>query len=183
MHFASREEQHYADTLRDWWGKSYARRLVSIDGELWFVKCKSSGERSRDLLASLIGQGWLNIPEVRSLGAEQFSQLADCGVSLPQEADVANTYLVRFGPDMDVNEVPLKDPDQALAYELVFSMWIRRRDAHAFNQIYKSGVPIFYDFGTAFLGEPRLADLNRFFGPAEKFRVARIVEDHAGYQS
>ena len=112
-----------------------------------------------------IGRDWLNIPEVLSLDAEQFSQLGECGISLPQEAQVENTYLVRFGPDLDVNEIPIKDPDRALACELVFSTWIRRRDAHAFNRVYKFGVPIFYDFGTAFLGEPKIIDLNRFFGP------------------
>jgi hypothetical protein len=50
-----------------------------------------------------------------------------------------------------------------LAHELVFSLWVRRRDAHSFNRIYQHGVPIFFDSGTAFLGEPDLVDLDRFF--------------------
>jgi hypothetical protein len=119
------------------------------------------------LLASLIGHGWLNVAEVRGLNSDQFAKLSECGIDLPKNSEPANTYLVRFGPDLNFDEVPLKDPDQALAYELVFSMWVRRRDAHAFNRIYKFGVPIFYDSGTAFLGEPRLADLDRFFGPPQ----------------
>ncbi len=167
MQWADREEDCSAPLLTGWFDGKYRRRLVSFDGAVWFVKTKIGGsqERNRENLASLLGAGWLNIAAVRVLSSEQFDDLRGTGINLPKSATDANTYLVRFAPDYGDDELPIKDPDMALAHELVFSLWIRRRDAHTFNRVYRHGTPIFFDSGTAFLGEPRLLDLDEFFQP------------------
>lgn len=40
--------------------------------------------------------------------------------------------------------------DGATAAELVLSLWMRRRDAHAFNRAYVDGLPVFFDFSVTF---------------------------------
>jgi hypothetical protein len=58
--------------------------------------------------------------------------------------------LVRLAQDYSVEELPLGDNDAAIAAELVFCLWVRRRDPHAWNRAYVRGVPVFFDQHVAF---------------------------------
>lgn len=162
MKAATTVAESHAIILRDWYGRDCAHRLVSLDDQVWFVKCKDLAEKRRDILATLLASSWANVAETRILTNQELSQLGQLNI-LRSSDDIDGTYLVRFALDYRFDELPLQDMDTALAYELVFSAWVRRRDAHAFNRVYHSGVPVFFDFGTAFLGEPRLVDLDIFF--------------------
>jgi hypothetical protein len=161
MQLALEVGKRNANILRDWFGRDCASRLVSLGEQIWFVKCKDEAEKKRDLLASQLAAGWLNVAEARNLSRAEFARLQQ--LELPTPSNLAGTYLVRFALDYDLDGLPIRDPDIAIAHELVFSLWVRRRDAHAFNRVYKRGIPIFFDFGTAFLGERRLVDLRTFF--------------------
>lgn len=163
MRKAALVAEEHANVLADWYGRKCGDRLIATeDGWTWFVKCKDGSERRRDVLAALLAKGWLNVPEVRNLSAEEIRDLQHLDLDVPA-LSVDNTYLVRFAFDYSVEQLPVRDPDAALAYELVFSTWIRRRDAHAYNRIFTDGIPIFFDFGTAFLNEQSLVDLGVFF--------------------
>jgi hypothetical protein len=50
-----------------------------------------------------------------------------------------------------------------IAGELVFSLWVRRRDAHPWNRAYVGGVPGFFDHHTAFGAEADNVSLDGFF--------------------
>jgi len=162
---ALHQEKLHSSLLVDWFNQRYPRRLIQFRGNVWFVKCKTVQEYRRDRLAALLGKGLVNIATVEPLKTDQFSRLLSLHVDLPAHTTSSNTYFVKFGPDLDDDDLPIKDPDKALAHELLFSLWIRRRDAHSFNRVYRGGVPVFFDSGTAFLGEPNLMDLNQFFRP------------------
>jgi hypothetical protein len=75
------------------------------------------------------------------------------------------------------------DLDDALARELVFSLWIRRRDAHAWNRVYVAGVPVFFDSHIAFGVEPNHVPLDGFFemgcddGYAGRWRTRVLGQD------
>lgn len=147
----------------------------------WFVKCKTDPEEGkRDHLAYLLGQNWANIAEVHLLTATEFEALKGVS-SIPSWADShEHTFLVRFGHDYRLTELMNTVLDAAVATELVFSLWIRRRDTHAANRAYTNGIPVFFDHQTGFLGEPKLQDLDALFAPdkqaghASRWRVEMI---------
>jgi hypothetical protein len=155
-------------------------RVVKYDGKNWYVKMKGDPEEGRrDLLAYLLGRNWANVAEVQLLNEDQFQEirtLIDLGDSTSSE----KTFLVRLAQDYCMDELPIKDLDEAVATELVFSLWIRRRDAHPENRAYVQGIPLFFDHQTAFLGEPWLRHLNVFFsegpdaGYAGRWRIREI---------
>lgn len=117
------------DELRNWRGE--VARVVDVDGERWVVK---SGRR--ELLGYELGKGHVNVAEVR------LASSVDDGPG----AEV----LVRLADSYTVDDLPLRDLDEAVAGELIYSLWFRRRDTHAFNRAYVDGVPLFFDHGTAF---------------------------------
>lgn len=61
-----------------------------------------------------------------------------------------------------LDELPCKTIEKAVAMELVYSTWIRRRDTYADNRVYISGIPIFFDHQTAFLSESKYAHTTAF---------------------
>jgi hypothetical protein len=155
--------------LVDWWGKRLDRdqkRIVSFDNKHWFVKFKRDPEeQKRDCLAYILGRSWANVAEVRPLNESEFADLRHVGIVTPEWASMANTFLVRLGQDYTVDQLPNADIDSAVASELIFSLWIRRRDTHAANRAYTNRVPVFFDHQTAFLGESHLRNLDVFFQP------------------
>jgi hypothetical protein len=60
------------------------------------------------------------------------------------------TIIVRPIQEYGLDELTLKDLDEAVASELVLSLCIRRRDTHAGNKGYVDGVPVFFDHHIAF---------------------------------
>jgi hypothetical protein len=155
--------------LVDFWGKSVKwrdKRILGFNGKYWFVKFKSNPEEQKcDYLAYILGRNWVNIAEVRPLSKSDFKALSLIGIVTPAWASKANTFLVRMGQDYTLDQLPNPDVDVAVARELVFSLWIRRRDTHAANRVYVSQTPVFFDSQTGLLGEPHLIDLDVFFQP------------------
>ncbi|MBI5568732.1 MAG: hypothetical protein HY914_02190 [Desulfomonile tiedjei] len=159
----------WSPDLADWWGRRVDRsgkRVVRFNGKHWFVKFKPDPEeQKRDYLAYLLGRSWVNVAEVRALSESEFEDLRHVGIVAPKWASKANTLLVRLGQDYTVDQLPNAGIDAAVASELVFSLWIRRRDTHAANRVYINSVPVFFDHHTGFLGEPQLMNLDVFFKP------------------
>lgn len=165
MQLATEIEHKYRDILVDWFGNQYQKRLVYYEDRVWFVKSKPGdpSEKQRDFLAYLFGADWLNIAEVRLITPEIFEELKRTSVSVAMDASAKNTYLVRFVPDYSMDELPIHNLNLAIASELAFSLWIRRRDAHSFNRVYREGVPVFFDHQVGFGKELELLDLDQFF--------------------
>ena len=147
--------------------------LLSDKEKFWVVKYKPAtiDEEKRDYLAYLLGKGYANIAEVLPLSTEELAEVKALtqkdGNSMTQ-----NTFLVRLAGSYSPQELPCQTLEEAVAKELVFSVWIRRRDAHVDNRVYVSGIPIFFDHQTAFLGEPHLADISAFFGATSDYGQA-----------
>lgn len=158
--------------------------ILIRDGEkIWVVKHKSGyiDEEKRDLLGYLLGRKFSNVAEVRLLNREEHQEIRIL-TGKDESSTVNNTFLVRLVGSYIIDELPCKTTDEAVASELVYSTWIRRRDTHVDNRAYVGGLPLFFDHQTAFLGEPELADIVTFFmvpadyGHAGAWRV-RQVED------
>jgi len=174
----------WSSELVDWWGRSVSqrdKRVIGFNGKHWFVKFKPDPEeQKRDYLAYILGRNWANVAEVLPLSESEFGDLRQFGVYLPEWATMMNTNLIRLVGDYTIDQLPNIDINEAVASELVFSLWIRRRDTHAANRAYISSVPVFFDHQTAFLGEPHLGDPNLFFhrgrdaGHAGRWRVEVI---------
>lgn len=140
--------------------------LVKFQNKFWYVKKLRPPEHKKpDYLGWLIGHTLVNVAEVKLLSPEEVEQLVLLPAISPIGSTISseNTYLVRLANSYTFDELVLKTNDEAIAYELVYSVWIRRRDAHAQNRVYIQGVPIFFDHQTAFLGERDLSDINTFF--------------------
>lgn len=162
--FARADHAFLADVepeLVDHWGDDrYASRVVRHDGKHWLVKSAPRGRGAREALACALGRGWLNIPEILRIDAEPLRGFARRLPGL--DLDRNDAWLVRLAQDHHVDELPLRTLAEAVAGELVFSLWIRRRDAHGFNRALVGGVPMFFDFGAALDAEPENVSLDRF---------------------
>lgn len=145
------------EELLNWSGR--AADTVDVDGERWVLK----PEGRKELLGYLLGAGLVNVAEVR----------------LAPKSPAPRMALVRLAENYRRADLPVQDLDEAVASELAYSLWIRRRDTHGFNRAYVDGVPLFFDHGAAFEYER----LRRFFrsgpdnGYVPSWRVVRW-EDH-----
>lgn len=157
--------------------------LVSDGQKIWVVKHKPAGvdEEKRDFLSYLLGKDFANIAEVKLLSPEEHQKI--CVLTFKDHSSTPqNTFLVRIGGSYSINELPCQTVEKAVATELVYSVWIRRRDTHANNRSYIGGVPIFFDHQTAFLAEPAYAHSTAFFkfnpdyGHAASWRVKPTSE-------
>jgi len=155
--------------------------LVTDGQKIWVVKHKPGtvNEEKRDLLSYLLGKDFANIAEVKLLNPEEHQQI--CALSHKgEDSTPGNTFLVRLGGSYSLNELPCKTVEKSVATELVYSTWIRRRDTHADNRVYISGIPIFFDHQTAFLSESKYAHTTAFlkinpdYGHPAFWRVKQI---------
>jgi hypothetical protein len=181
-------KQEFIDRIRaelsDDWNRVDPSKVISFHGKTWFIKSKPEDPESknREFLAFLLGRSWLNIPEVRLLSSEEFRALRQkkLELKLGKKASEQNTYLVRLVQDYEKSELPIQDFDNAIASEIAFSIWIRRRDTHAGNRAFVHGVPMFFDFHIALGGEDE-----DFFrggpggGYVENWRLWQIKSDTA----
>lgn len=126
------------DALVNWCGTPFP--IVERDGGWWLRK--PAGRR--EYLGHLLTHGRLNVPEVR----------------LDPVTDERGRSWAWVRIVDGSTPLPIGDLDEAAAAEMVFSLWIRRRDAHAHNRVYVAGIPAFFDHGSAF----RRIDLDTFFG-------------------
>ncbi len=144
------------------------RYRIITDGEkIWVLKHNNYQDcEKRDLLGFLLGKDFFNIAEVMLLNAQQLEEIKQFAYS-NESFTVNNTFLVRLAHSYLPQELPCKTLEEAVATELVYSILIRRRDAHIDNRAYVKGIPIFFDFHIAFLGELDLADINVFFSQTQ----------------
>ncbi|OGH29776.1 MAG: hypothetical protein A3E40_00580 [Candidatus Levybacteria bacterium RIFCSPHIGHO2_12_FULL_37_9] len=156
---------------------------VITDGEkIWVLKHNNNADcEKRDLLGFLLGKDFCNVTEVKLLDEQELENIKQFA-NQEESFNVNNTFLVRLAHSYTLEELSCKILEEAVATELVYSIWIRRRDAHVDNRVYVKGIPIFYDYHVAFLGESDLGDVNTFFsqvgdhGRAGRWRV-KILND------
>jgi hypothetical protein len=163
--------------LRYFNGTPIEDALVTWNGHLWYGKT-CHGEPWREVFAWRLGEGWLNIAEVAYPDRVQDAYWKD-GRPFTSNDD-PGLVLVRIAQDYKAEELTIPDLDRAIAGELVFSMWIRRRDAHPWNRGYVSGLPIFFDHHIAFGAEAANLQISSFFrtgddgGYAGRWRVRAL---------
>lgn len=159
-------------------------RIVKESDSIWFVKYKPGAvdEEKRDLLAYLLGKNVCNIAEVKLLNSTEHDLIKN-QLNLPIDSTINNTFLVRLANSYKTEELIHTTTEKAVASELIFSTWIRRRDTHADNRSYLHGIPIFYDHQTAFLAEPNYAHTTLFlrstpdYGYPASWRVREITHE------
>ena len=148
-------------------GNEIPFRVISDGKRVWVIKHRpriNCGKRN--LLGYLLGHDFCNVCEVKLLNKESLEELKQ--FAYPHESfNTSNTFLVRLAQTYSLGELPCKTVEEAIATELVYSIWIRRRDTTLDNRVYLKGVPIFFDFHIAFLGEEDLADINVFFSQTQ----------------
>lgn len=149
--------------------KDYIDKVVTQNDQLWFVKELKAHEdinaRKRELFVYFIGRGLVNVAEVKRLTDDEVEALKELHRASNQ-ATTQNTVIVRMASNYSLEELPLKTLDDAVAGELVFSLWVRRRDATRSNYTYIHGdvlVPVFFDLSASLDYEDWLRDVNTFF--------------------
>lgn len=152
-------------------------RIITDGEKTWVLKHNNNTDcEKRDLLGYLLGKDFCNVTEVRLLSEQELENIKQFA-NQDESFSINNTFLVRLAHSYSLEELPCKILEKAVATELVYSTWIRRRDAHVDNRVYVKGIPLFYDYHVAFLGELDLADINVFFtqtddyGRAGRWRV------------
>lgn len=149
-------------------------RILSDDKEVWVLKHNGNlDNEKRDLLGFLLGKDFCNIAKVRLLNERELEGIKQFA-STRESFNINNTFLVRLAHSYNPEEFPCKILEEAVASELVYSVWIRRRDAHIDNRVYSKGIPIFFDFHVAFLGESDLFDINIFLSQTQDYGRAGL---------
>ena len=149
--------------------------VVVTDGSKhWVIKPRNvaTNEEKRDLLGYLLGHKFANIAEVKLLSPEEHKEIKILS-GRGDDSTPSNTYLVRLAGSYSLDELPCKTTEEAVATELIYSTWIRRRDTHVDNRCYINGVPIFFDHHVAFGAEGVLT--------AEAFFTAAASYGHASF--
>jgi hypothetical protein len=111
-------------------------------------------------LAYRLSSGIAKVAEVRRVTPEM--EIAD-STERPVHAPGCNAIIVRLVQDYSLGELTLKALDEAVASELVYSTWIRRRDAYVGNMGYVDGVPMFFDHHIAFDEYGKAQTASEFF--------------------
>lgn len=158
-------------------------RVITDGGKIWVLKHNNNTDREkRDLLGFLLGKDFCNLTEVKLLNEQELENIKQFANG-QESFNINNTFLVRLAHSYSLEKLPCKLLEEAVASELVYSTWIRRRDAHVDNRVYVKGIPLFYDYHVAFLGEPDLADIIVFFtqtsdyGRAGRWRI-KLLNDY-----
>ena len=140
-------------------------RVVAFEGHLWYVKPVADLRvLGRELLAATLGAGVLNVVETRRVSG---STELICWDGSRWSPESQYELIARLVDSYALSDLSIADVDRAVAFELVFSLWIRRRDTHAGNRAYVGGIPMFFDHGVAFDGEPGYQAIERFLDPTE----------------
>lgn len=144
-------------------------RIITDGEKTWVLKHNNNTDcEKHDLLGYLLGKDFCNVTEVRLLSEQELENIKQFA-SQDESFSTNNTFLVRLAHSYSLDELPCKVLEEAVATELVYSTWIRRRDAHVDNRVYVKGIPLFYDYHVAFLGELDLADINVFFSQTSDY--------------
>ncbi len=138
-----------------------APNVVFQDNKFWYVK--KTPDVKRPFLGYILGKSFCNIAETKLLSDEEMMELKTL-FSFNIDASKDNTLLVRLASSHKLEELPCQTIEKAVATELIYSTWIRRRDTHALNREYNpQGIPVFYDFHIAFLAELKWIHSTLFF--------------------
>lgn len=140
------------------------------NGRIWFLNTVGNVDPRRSPRARfvyLLGAPFVNVAEVQLLEENSAKALRELG--LPKATD--RCFIVRVAEKHATGELHCHTVDAATAGELVFSLWIRRRDAHAENRGYNpDGIPVFFDFDFAFCMDGRNTERQDVFshtGPGD----------------
>lgn len=155
--------------------------IISAFGKYWVVKVMAEREVSRELLVFKLSKSLCNTPEVRIINKRTLEALHLLGIA--ENGNTKTTILIELAQTIPTSRLPNKDLDNATAAELMFSLWVRRRDADSWNRSYNSdGVPIFYDLSASLDFEDDLIRPEDFFsynryGYAGSWRVKIMNEN------
>jgi hypothetical protein len=148
----SESEAPYGETWEQWLAR-YDAELVNYDGRkpnvaiwrgtAWVTDPR--GEPWRELLVPLLGNSWLNVAE-----SVRGSDVTGARILRGDTGEPFSQPLVRAVQTHALGELAVQDNDVAIASELAFCIWARRRDASAWNRAYVAGVPVFFDQHVAF---------------------------------
>jgi hypothetical protein len=159
-------------------GGSIVSDIVTWDGHRWFRKfCAAWPE----LLGYRLARDWANVATVIDPGEVVGATFLN-GKAL-EPAVRGASVLVRLADSYSPPDLVVASLDEAMARELAFSLWIRRRDAHPWNRGYVDGVPIFFDHHIAFGVEAENTTVEGFFrrggdgGYAGRWRVMQLPQD------
>ena len=156
------------DEIKGYFGRDLCQNLVVFDGEYWYVKIRPARYKKRDVLGYELGKNIANVAIIRTLNLWEQIKVKK---ALGKLGYKRSCWISKIVQKYSGGEVLAKDLDSSVARELVYSTLIRRRDTHSFNRVYLDAlnIPVFYDYGTAFLGEPLLADIRKFFSSAKMY--------------
>lgn len=164
-----------SDDLRDlcneiegYFGRPLCQNLVVFDGGYWYAKIRPARYKKRDVLGYELGKNVANVAIIRTLNLWEQIKVKK---ALGKLRNRRSCWISRVVQKHSGYEVLAKDLDSSVARELVYSTLIRRRDTHSFNRVYLDApnIPVFYDYETAFLGEPVSADIRKFFTNAKMY--------------
>ena len=111
-------------TLKDFWVKT--RSWMQAHRLFWVA----------DYQPQLDNEGLIS-PETKLPDESEINEL---DALLPElSVRQGDTWLIRLAQDCSIKDLPIKDLTRAIAGELVFSLWIRRRDAHFSNRALVDG--------------------------------------------
>lgn len=142
------------------------RSIIQYKNVHWYVKIKDEKAKYKEILASKIAhQLGLNTVEIIEVNEDDIDFIKKIDTVIENiltvnKATHKNTYLVRMAQSYAEDNLSIKNIDEAVASELVFSLWIRRRDAHFDNRWIINNIPVFFDFHAAFDSKE---DVNKFF--------------------
>ncbi|MCK5392734.1 MAG: UPF0489 family protein, partial [Candidatus Omnitrophica bacterium] len=166
-------ERHYYDVCGEQIFQSrFAKYAVSrkfqgirdrVSKELFIVKWLKENEGfgghkdrdyyKREILAYFIGQGMVNVAEVRTISNEEAKDLDGIGSS------EEGCFLVRIAQDYKVDELIHKDSAASRSWMLVFSILIGRYDSHEDNLALISNIPVYFDNDVSFDRTISITDL------------------------
>lgn len=162
------------------------KEKVVKDGSIfWYVKMSyNENIKKREKLAYLLGSPWTNISTVEDINDIELEQLTRLEIVTPGSKRAKDIYLVCLAQNYSIADLPQKDLTNATARELVFSLLVRRRDAHKDNRVYISGVPISFDYHVAFLQEGEaLRTEDGFYSREPKDWRVKVTEQTVSTQS
>ena len=154
--------------MKGYFGRNLFQNIVVLDGEYWYVKIRPARYRKRDVLGYELGKNVANVAIIRTLDLWEQIKVKK---ALGKLRNRRSCWISKVVQKHSGCEVLTKDLDSSVARELVYSTLIRRRDTHSFNRVYLDAlnIPVFYDYETAFLGEPLSADIRNFFSNAKMY--------------
>ncbi len=159
-------------------GQSIVNELVLWDNRRWRLKL---GAGWRDALAYSLGRQYANV--AKSVLAREAKGATSANGSPFSVTITPPASLVCLIQDHTPEDFASSDPDEAIARELVFSLWVRRRDAHPWNRAYVNGVPGFFDHHIAFGAETDNTTMDGFFrdggdaGYTSRWRIRQLPSD------